>query len=156
AQPPRWAAREPPRTRQPREPPAADAEGRSTKRAGGAVQRGGSRSATRSRDEDAPASGSAAASPRFAPAHTPRLPGGQAVGTASNARGDPLEKPCDDVVAIDLVEHFVPAAGVEIVRQVLNAGCAIPLDYAPDSGESLADQVLASREQIHGQVAPYA
>jgi len=46
-------------------------------------------------------------------------------GNSLNRPRDPAKQECPDLVAVDLIEHFVSSTGIEIVGDAVDAGIAI-------------------------------
>jgi hypothetical protein len=67
----------------------------------------------------------------------------------------PVEQVSSDFVAVDLVEHFVSSARVEMVRDVSNACRAVTIYKGLHSAELLAHGVVAAREQVDRQTGTY-
>ena len=66
---------------------------------------------------------------------------------------DPVQQMSADLAAVDLIEHFVPAARVEIVRNVGDARLAIPVHQDADALELLAHWIVTAGKQVDGKIA---
>ncbi len=53
-------------------------------------------------------------------------------------RRDPAKKIGAYFDTVDLIEHLVPSAGIEIMRDVLDANCTVALDQDSKSFQPLA------------------
>src|SRR5437899_10582073 len=70
-------------------------------------------------------------------------------------RRDPREQACSHFVAIDLVQHLVSSAGVEIAGDIGETRSAIAFHKQADAFEVVADGIVAAREEINRQVLSY-
>jgi hypothetical protein len=61
----------------------------------------------------------------------------------------------DDVAPICFVQHFVPAAGMEIVSDCGTAGAAITINQYEHAFEPLANRIVAARKDENGQVVAH-
>jgi hypothetical protein len=70
-------------------------------------------------------------------------------------RKDPVKQASPDFAPVDLVEHFVPSTGVEIVGDIRDVCFVIKLNQNPDSFELLAHGIFAAGKKVDRQVAAY-
>ena len=59
-----------------------------------------------------------------------------------------------DFVSVDLVQHLVSAARIEIEGDVTQPGIAVAADQCVESPQLLSDGIVASGEQIDREIAP--
>src|SRR6266446_3943916 len=70
-------------------------------------------------------------------------------------RKDPRQEICPDFIAVDLIQHFVPSTGIELVRNVVESRFFVSENQGIDSFELLADGIFGSRQHVDRQVFSY-
>src|SRR5271170_4393886 len=67
---------------------------------------------------------------------------------------NPKQKICSDFGRIDFVQHLMPLARVEMMRDIREACATIAAHEEPKALQLLANGVFAAGKEVNGQCAP--
>src|SRR5882724_5732186 len=70
-------------------------------------------------------------------------------------RGYPKQQVCPDFIRINLIQHLMPSARIEMMRDVRETCATIATHEDPKALQLLAHGVFTAGKEVNGQCAPY-
>ena len=68
---------------------------------------------------------------------------------------NPKQEICSDFGGIDFIQHFMPPARIEMMRDIRETFATIAIHEEPNPFQLLAHGVFAAGKEVNGQRAPY-